>query len=76
MQLTHYAIPESNIQRESHIYELCNLGAEIWRLMASSPSTWEFGAWDEPQSRLGFIMVFPTLLQDEEQAAPRRIFRI
>ena len=75
-QFKYYAIAESNNEQEGHIYELCYLGVELWRLMSSSPSTWAFGEWDKPQSRLEFIMVFPTLLQDDEQAAPRRIFRI
>ena len=73
-----YAFPDSNRQRENHLYELCKVGVELRALMSSNPSTWEFGVWDEirgSQSGYGYIMVFPTLLQDDEQAAPRRLFR-
>jgi hypothetical protein len=72
-----YAFPDSNRQRENHLFELCKLGAGLRSLMSSNPSTWSFGAWDEivgPES--GYIVVFPALLQDEVQVAPRRIFRI
>jgi hypothetical protein len=75
-QFHYYAMADSNNAREAHLYDLCYLGVELWRLMSASPSTWGFGEWETPKSRLGLIVVFPTLLQDDEQAAPRRIFRI
>lgn len=73
-----YAISNGNGERKASLYGLCRLGADLRGFISSNPSTWEFGGWDEirgPQS-YGYIMVFPTLLQDDEQAAPRRIFRI
>ncbi|KAF4632162.1 hypothetical protein G7Y89_g5965 [Cudoniella acicularis] len=67
-----YAFATSGTQREEHLFELCNIGAELRGQMSSHPSTWEFGAWDEIRGpRSGYIMVFPTLLKDEEQAAAR-----
>ncbi|CZR58249.1 uncharacterized protein PAC_08140 [Phialocephala subalpina] len=77
-QFTLCAIADRNSQREGHISELCNIGAELRRLMSSHPSTWDFGGWggSELQSRGGVIIAFPALLQDEEQVAPRRIFRV
>jgi len=63
-----------NADREAHLYELCRLGAELRGLMRSHPSAWTFGSWNE--AGLGFIMMFPSLLKDEEQAVDRQIFRI
>jgi hypothetical protein len=72
-----YAFTDSNRQRENHLYELCKLGAELRSLISSNPSTWTFGAWDEViGAQSGYIVVFPVLLQDDVQVAPRRIFRI
>jgi hypothetical protein len=62
-------------ERREHIEELCYLGVELWRLMYVSPSAWEFGQWDS-SSGLGYIVVFPVLLQDDDQAAPRKLFWI
>ncbi|KAH6665968.1 hypothetical protein B0J14DRAFT_204479 [Halenospora varia] len=69
-----YAYGNNEEQRENHLCELCSIGLELRDHMSSHPATWEFGTWDEIKGR--YIMVFPTLLKNDEQAAARRIIKI
>ncbi|KAH8647590.1 hypothetical protein BGZ60DRAFT_227554 [Tricladium varicosporioides] len=72
-----FAISQLNVQRERQLYDLCNIGVEIKSMMHSHPSIWDFGDWDDVRGgQRGYILVFPTLLQDEEQAAARKVIRI
>ena len=74
-ELSAYLEPYASAQnggREAHLHELCRLGAELRGLMKSHPSMWTFGSWAEA----GFIMMFPSLLKDSDQAVDRQIFRI
>ncbi|KAI9854704.1 MAG: hypothetical protein M1813_000887 [Trichoglossum hirsutum] len=73
IELLPYAIPAANGERESHLHELCVLGAELRTLMSSHPSHWEFGPWDATP---GYIMVFPPLLKGREHVASGQSFRI
>ncbi|KAH6665980.1 hypothetical protein B0J14DRAFT_660114 [Halenospora varia] len=67
---------EYNAERRRHLYDLCNMGVEIRAMISSHPSSWEFGEWEDVRGpQRGYILVFPTLLQDEEQAVARRVFR-
>lgn len=69
-----YSYGDNQDQRENHLCELANIGGELREFMAFHPSSWNFGTFDDINDR--YIVVFPTLLRDEEQAAARRIFRI
>ncbi|KAH8647595.1 hypothetical protein BGZ60DRAFT_227686 [Tricladium varicosporioides] len=69
-----YSYHNNESQRQNHLCELCSLGAQLREHMLAHPSKWEFAPFDEAKSR--YIMVFPTLFKDDEQAAARRIFKI
>ncbi|KAH8647606.1 hypothetical protein BGZ60DRAFT_423711 [Tricladium varicosporioides] len=71
-----FAFMEYNAERQSHLYDLCTMGMEIRAMISSHPSSWEFGEWEDVRGpQRGYVLVFPTLLQDEEQAVARRVFR-
>ena len=69
-----YSYGDGQVQRENHLCELASIGGELRELISSHPSSWDFGTFDDVKGR--YIVVFPTLLRDDEQAAARRIFRI
>ncbi|KAF4625507.1 hypothetical protein G7Y89_g12659 [Cudoniella acicularis] len=71
-----YAFANHDAQREGHLFELCKIGLELRNQMERHPADWGFGDWDSRGPRSGYIMLFPTLLKDDEQAAARRLFQL